>query len=119
MKYLIVPLLVEFEMTPSGVEMTLWASVNLTKFQVTIDGSIVLFESTGRERYIGQGTVQGFRSIPKDSVHYEEVDRSLYPEACLIGSLRLPLEEIAPDRVNQTCRIQGRASFSDALQAKP
>ena len=89
MKYIIVPILVEFEMTPSGVEMTLWASTMLSRFKAMINGAIVLFEATGKERYIGAGMVRGFRAYTEGSWHYQEADQDLYQDVVIAGSFIL------------------------------
>lgn len=93
MRYFVVPILVEFEMTYSESVMTLWAGTNLPMFKATINGSVVLFKATGKERYIGSGMVRGFKAYLEGSSYFREANQDLYPEACLVGSLRLPMED--------------------------
>lgn len=94
MRHFVVPILVEFEMTGSETEMTLWAGMNLPMFKATINGSVVLFKATGKERYIDSGMVRGFKAYIEGSSYFREANQDLYPEACLVGSLRLPMEDL-------------------------
>lgn len=118
MRHFVVPILVEFEMTGSETEMTLWAGTNLPMFKATINGSVVLFKTTWKERLIGNGIVRGFKAYSEGSSHFQEANQDLYPEACLVGSLRLPPEDLVSDRAKTPSQSQGCRPEAGGLRAK-
>ena len=96
MRLLVVPLCIDFEKVGPNVEMTIWAHSALRQFKTKVNGATVLFESNGKERYLCGGMARGFTANLEGSPHFQQADLSLYPEACLIGALRLPPEETSP-----------------------
>lgn len=119
MRYFIVPLLIEFEIVSTGIEMSFWAATHLSRFKATINGSVVRFETIGKERYINGELVKGFRAYSEGLLHFPKADLAPYPEVCLVGALRFPLEEIGSDLAKRTCRIQRCRSVAVSPQAKP
>lgn len=89
MRHFVVPILIEFELSCSEIEMTLWASTMLSRFKAVINGAVILFEATGKERYIGAGMVRGFKAYTEGSWHYQEADKDLYQDVVVAGSFIL------------------------------
>ena len=104
MKFLITPILVEFEWSHDGVQMVLWADTHQQRFQAKVNGTTFLFGSTSRQRYIRGLWVQGFLAFPEGSKAFQEEFQPNCPEAYLGGSLRLPLEDSEAFRPEKTCR---------------
>lgn len=92
MKHIIIPALVEFEITCSEIEMTLWASTMLSRFKAIINGAEILFEEIRKERYFGGGMVRGFKAYTEGSLQYQLADRDSYQDVVIAGSLSLQQE---------------------------
>lgn len=88
MRYLVKPVLIEFESDGSGNQITLWSSTPLTKFLAKVNDCNHVFLSTGIERLLYGKWVRGFKAYPVGSKAVRNVDLSDCRVAVLGGALR-------------------------------